>query len=160
MLSASVFRSVGTQNFDNGSSEGISHTLDQSIGANLAGPITERGASPERRHVARGHRYARVRRRLPLHARSASGRTISRSAAQHVIAGFDFVHEHGVSIDTSGFGAPYDVTRDNAGAFGGWRVQDGAFDSELSGRYDHYGAFGSAFSGSAAVGWNSPTTCA
>ena len=71
-------------------------------------------------------------------------------ASQHLIAGFDYVHDHGVSIDTSGFGAPYDISRDNGGVFGGWRVQDGAFDSEISGRYDHYDAFGSAFSGSGA----------
>ena len=61
--------------------------------------------------------------------------------------------KHGISIDTSGFGAPYDVTRDNAGVFGGWRAHDGAIDGELSGRYDHYDAFGSAFSGSGALGW-------
>ena len=45
------------------------------------------------------------------------------------------------------------MKRDNAGAFGGWRVDNGAFDSELSGRYDHYDDFGSAFSGSGALGW-------
>ena len=59
----------------------------------------------------------------------------------------------GISIDSSGFGAPYDVSRDNSGVFGGWRVQDGALDGEVAGRYDHYDAFGRAFSGSAGVGW-------
>ncbi len=154
-LSASGFRSVGTQNFDNGSSDGISHTLDQSIGANLAGPITDMwthrlsiGTSREDIDTpafSDGYRSTRDQ--------VSWTNDVTLSNAQHVIAGFDYVHEHGVSIDTSGFGAPYDVTRDNAGAFGGWRVQDGAFDSELSGRYDHYDAFGSAFSGSAAAGW-------
>jgi vitamin B12 transporter len=154
-LSASGFRSVGTQSFDNGASDGVSHTLDQSIGANLAGPLTETwthrlnvGTSREDIDTpafADGYRSTRDQ--------VSWTNEVMLSSAQHVIAGFDYVHEHGISIDTSGFGAPYDVTRENAGVFGGWRVRDGAFDSEVSGRYDHYDAFGSAFSGSGAVGW-------
>jgi vitamin B12 transporter len=154
-LSASGLRSVGTQSFDNGATDGISHTLDQSIGANLAGPITDTwthrlSVATSREDIdtpafSDGYRSTREQVSWINDVTIASG--------QHVIAGFDYVHEHGISIDTSGFGAPYDVTRDNAGAFGGWRVQDGAFDSELSGRYDHYDGFGSALSGSGAVGW-------
>jgi vitamin B12 transporter len=154
-LSASGIRSVGTQNFDNGASDGISHTLDQSIGANLAGPITQTwshrlsiGTSREDIDTpafANGLRSTRNQ--------VSWANDIALDPSQHLIAGFDYVHEHGVSIDTSGFGAPYAISRDNAGAFGGWRVNDDAFDSELSARYDHYDAFGSALSGSAAGGW-------
>ena len=154
-LSASGFRSVGTQNFDNGASDGISHTLDQSLGANLAGAISDTwqhrlsiGTSREDIETpAFEEAYRSTREQVSW------TNDIALSAAQHIVGGFDYVHDHGVSIDTSGFGAPYDVTRDNAGVFGGWRVRDGALDSELSGRYDHYDAFGGAFSGSGALGW-------
>jgi vitamin B12 transporter len=78
---------------------------------------------------------------------------IAVAANQHVIAGIDLVHDRGISIDSSGFGAPYDVARNASGAFAGWRAQQGAFDSELSGRYDHDNEFGSAVSGSGAIGW-------
>ena len=154
-LSASGFRSVGTQNFDNGATDGISHTLDQSLGANLAGAIT--GTWSHRLSVSTSREDIDT----PAFAdgfRSTRNQVswtndVTVDPTQHLIAGVDYVHDHGVSIDTSGFGAPYDVTRDNAGVFGGWRVDNGALDSELSGRYDHYDGFGGAFSGSGAFGW-------
>jgi vitamin B12 transporter len=155
-LSASGLRIVGTENFDNGATDGIWHTLDQSIGADLAGPITPTWS----------HRLSIASSRedidIPAFANALHStrdqvswaNDITLDPSQHLIAGVDYVHDHGVSIDTSGgFGAPYQVNRDNAGAFGGWRVDNGAFDSELSGRYDHYDNFGSAFSGSGAFGW-------
>ena len=136
-LSASGIRSVGTQSFDNGATDGVSHTLDQTIGANLAGPITETwshrlsiGTSREDIDTpafANGLRSTRDQ--------LSWANDIALDPSQHLIGGLDYVHDHGVSIDTSGgFGAPYTVNRDNAGAFGGWRVDNGAFDSELSGR--------------------------
>jgi vitamin B12 transporter len=154
-LSASAFRSVGTQSFDNGASDGYSHTLDQSMGVNLAGAISDSwthrlsvGTSREDIDTpAFSDGYRSTRDQISW------ANDVTLSTTQHLIAGVDYVHDHGISIDTSGFGAPYDVTRNNSGVFGGWRVQDGAFDSELSGRYDHYDAFGGAFSGSGAVGW-------
>ena len=155
-LSASGIRSVGTQNFDNGATDGVSHTLDQSIGASLAGPITQTwshrlsiGTSREDIDTPAFENGLRSTRNQVSWAND-----IALDVSQHVVAGFDYVHDHGVSIDRSGgFGAPYSVDRDNAGAFGGWRLDNGAFDSELSGRYDHYDNFGSAFSGSGAFGW-------
>ena len=154
-LSATVFRSVGTQNFDNGSTDGISHTLDQSIGANLAGAISDTwqdrlSIGTSREDIATPAFEEALR---STRQQLSWTNDVALSSSQHIVAGFDYVHDHGVSIDTSGFGAPYDISRDNDGAFAGWRVQDGAFDSEISGRYDHYDAFGSAFSGSGAVGW-------
>lgn len=155
-LSASVFRSEGTQSFDNGDpGQGISQTLDQAIGVNLEGPLAANwqqrlsvGTSREDIDTpAFESAYRSTREQLSW------TNDVALSTMQHIIAGIDYVHDRGVSIDNSGFGAPYDVSRDNAGAFAGWRVQDGAFNSEISGRYDHYDAFGSAFSGSAAAGW-------
>ena len=154
-LSASILRSEGTQSFDNGASDGISHTLDQAAGVNLEGDLAADwhhrlsvGTSREDIDTpAFQSGYRSTREQLSW------ANDVALSTTQHVVAGFDYVHERGISIDDSGFGAPYDMTRNDGGAFGGWRVNDGALDGELSGRYDHYDNFGSAFSGSAAAGW-------
>jgi vitamin B12 transporter len=150
-LSGSVFRSEGTQDFD----QGRSHTLDQSAGITLAGALSDSwqhrlsiGTSREDIDTpAFESAYRSTREQLNW------TNDVALSTMQHVIAGFDYVHDRGISIDNSGFGAPYDVSRDNSGVFAGWRAQQGALDSDVSGRYDHYDAFGSAFSGSAALGW-------
>ncbi len=155
-LSASVFHSEGTQSFDNGSfGPGVSHTLDQAIGANLEGPLSPSWSQrlsigTSREDIATPaflDAFRSTREQL------AWTNDVTLSATQHLVAGVDFNHDRGVSIDSSGFGAPYDMSRDNSGAFAGWRVADGALDSELSGRYDHNSSFGGAFSGSAAAGW-------
>lgn len=154
-LSASVFRSQGTQSFDNGADPGISHTLDQAIGANLEGPLT----SSWSQRLSVGSSREDIVTPAFLDAFRSTREQLSwtndltLSATQHLVAGIDFNHDRGVSVDDSGFGAPYDVSRDNTGVFAGWRVADGAFDSELSGRYDHYSTFGNAFSGSIAGGY-------
>ena len=155
-LSATVFRSEGTQSFDNGiPGPGDSTTLDQAIGATLEGPLTDSwsdrlsvGTSRENIDTpAFADGYRSTREQLSW------TNDVAFSTTQHLIAGLDYVHDRGVSIDTSGFGAPYNISRDNGGAFAGWRASDGAFDSEFSGRYDHYDDFGGAFSGSVAGGW-------
>ncbi len=154
-ISVSALRSEGTQNFDNGVSDGISHTLDQAIGTALEGDVNAMwhqrlslGTSREDLATpAFDSAYRSTR------EQASWTNDFALSAAQHLIAGFDAVHERGISIDTSGFGAPYDKSRDIDGAFAGWRVASGAFDSEIAGRYDHNSQFGGAFSGSAAGGW-------
>jgi len=155
-LSASVFRSEGTQNFDNGGAgDGISHTLDQAIGINLEGAISDEwsqrlsiGSSREDISTpAFFDAFRSTREQLSwINEFTVSDR-------QHVVSGLDFNHDRGVSLDFSGFGAPYDVSRNNAGAFAGWHGQDGGLDGEVSGRYDHNDQFGSAFSGSIAGGY-------
>ncbi|HZP67987.1 MAG TPA: TonB-dependent receptor, partial [Rudaea sp.] len=154
-LSASLFRSEGTQSFDNGATDGISHTLDQAAGVNLEGPL----AAAWRQRLSLGtsrediatpafqSAYRSTREQLSW------SNDVALSTMQHLVGGVDYVHERGISIDYSGFGAPYDVSRDDAAAFAGWHAGQGALDGEVSGRYDHYSDFGSAFSGSAAVGW-------
>ncbi|MGH8091319.1 MAG: TonB-dependent receptor plug domain-containing protein, partial [Rudaea sp.] len=154
-LSASLLRSEGTQNFDNGASDGISHTLDQAIGLALEGDMTntwhQRLALGTAREDISTPAFAAAYHSTREQAAWTNDVTVS--GAQHLVAGIDAAHERGVSIDLSGFGAPYEKARDMAGAFAGWRVSDGAFDSELAGRYDHNSVFGGAFSGSAAGGW-------
>lgn len=154
-LSANLFRSEGTQNFDNGASDGISHTLDQAIGAALEGDVTnawhQRLALGTSREDIVTPAFADAY--YSTREQASWTNDVTLSDLQHLVAGFDAVHERGVSIDTSGFGAPYVKARDINGVFAGWRVADGAFDSELAGRYDHNSQFGGAFSGSAAAGW-------
>ena len=156
-LSATLFRSQGGESFDNGNpGVGYSSTLDQAIGVNLDGPVTadwsqRLSAGTSREDLitpAFGSEYRTTREQL------AWTNDVALSATQRLVAGADFVHERGVTVDTTGFGAPYDDSRNNSGVFGGWHAQAGAVDAELAGRYDHNSDFGSAFSGSAAAGWN------
>ncbi len=155
-LSASAFRSVGTQSFDNGAyGPGISHTLDQAIGVNLEGAITADwqhrlsvGTSRENIDTpAFGSAYRSTREQLSW------TNDIALTADQHLIAGIDSVHDRGRSLDTFGGVTQYDQTRDNTGVFGGWRLQHDAFDGEVSARYDHNSDFGGEFSGSLAGGY-------
>jgi vitamin B12 transporter len=155
-LSASLFRSAGSISFDNGDpGAGSSRTLDQAIGMNLAGPLADNwqqrvsvGTSRENIDTpAFGAGYRSTREQLSW------TNDVTLSSTQHLIAGMDYVHDKGISLDTFGGTTIYSATRENPGVFAGWRVADGAFDSELSARYDHNSTFGNAFSGSAAAGW-------
>ncbi|MBS0590778.1 MAG: TonB-dependent receptor [Proteobacteria bacterium] len=155
-LSASALRSVGTQSFDNGAfGPGISHTLDQAVGVNLEGAIT-----PDWQHrlalgttrtnidtPAFGSAYRSTREQLSW------TNDFAIAANQHLVAGFDSVHDRGRSLDTFGGATQYDKTRDNTGVFAGWRAQADALDGEVSGRYDHNSDFGGEFSGSIAGGY-------
>jgi vitamin B12 transporter len=150
-VSASIFRNEGGNDFD----QGHSRTLDQAAGVDLEGAVT----SNWQQHLSVGTSredidtpaFASAYRSTREQASWTNDFTVAPN--QHLIAGLDYVHDRGISIDTSGFGAPYDVSRDSSGAFAGWRAQQGALDGEISGRYDHNSQFGSAFSGSGALGW-------
>ncbi|MEO8802335.1 MAG: TonB-dependent receptor [Rudaea sp.] len=157
MLSATVFRSAGTQSFDNGDPGiGISHTLDQSIGTVLQGQLGANWQQKFSLGTAREDLDTPAFQSAYYSTRKQASwsNDFALSTMQHLIAGVDYVHDRGRSIDDSGFGAPYAQVRNNSGVFAGWKARDGALDSELSGRYDDNSAFGNAFSGSAAVGWN------
>jgi len=150
-LSGSILRSEGTLDFD----QGRSHTLDQAAAITLAGALGDAwqhrlsvGTSREDIDTpAFASAYRATREQL------AWTNDVALSTMQHLVAGVDYIHERGISIDDSGFGAPYDVSRNASGLFAGWHAQGGVLDGELSGRYDHYDAFGGRFSGSAAAGW-------
>jgi vitamin B12 transporter len=155
-LSATVFRSQGGESFDNGNpGVGYSSTLDQAIGVNLEGPVTtdwnqRLSAGTSREDLATpafGSIYRSTREQL------AWTNDVALSTTQRVVAGADFVHERGVTFDTTGFGAPYDMARNNGGIFAGWHAQQSAIDGDASARFDHNSEFGSALSGSAAIGW-------
>ena len=155
-LSASLFRNAGTVSFDNGDpGAGSSRTLDQAIGANLEGPLTQ----DWQQHLSVGSAredigtaafdtdYHSTREQLSW------TNDLTLSSTQHLIAGVDYLHDHGISEDTAGNTTVYAASRDNSGLFSGWRMADGAFNSELSARYDHDSTFGGAGSGSVAAGW-------
>jgi len=156
MLSATVFRNEGEVSFDNGSfGAGYSTTLDQAIGVNLEGPLATNwnqrlslGTSREDLDTpafGSGFRSTRVQ--------GAWVNDVTLSTTQHIVAGADYSHDRGVTLDSTGFGPTYDVARDDGGVFAGWHAQSGALNGELSGRYDDNSDFGGAFSGSGAIGW-------
>jgi vitamin B12 transporter len=155
-LSATLFRSEGSVSFDNGDpGAGSSRTLDQAIGANLDGNIAAGwqhrlsiGTSRENIETAAfGSAYRSTR------EQASWTNDFALSETQHLIAGADYVHDNGRSLDTFGGSTVYAKTRDNTGVFGGWRGDANPVDGEISARYDDNSTFGSAFSGSAAVGW-------
>lgn len=154
-LSASALRSEGSQSFDNGASDGISHTLDQAIGAAVEGNANDawhqRISFGTSREDIATPAFASAFRSTREQASWSNALTLA--GQQQVMAGIDAVHERGSSIDTSGFGAPYEKSRTLVGAFGGWRATSASIDGEFAARFDHNTQFGAAFSGSAALGW-------
>lgn len=154
-LSLNAWRSSGTQSFDNGAQDGMSHTLDQAIGAALDGNWTpdwqQRLALGTSREDIRTPAFASAYRSTREQASWTNA--IALSAAQQIVAGLDAAHERGASIDTSGFGAPYAQSRTLAAAFAGWHIELPGFDAEFAARHDHNSQFGGAFSGSAALAW-------
>ena len=72
---------------------------------------------------------------------------------QRLIAGIDHQRERGENIDTFGGTPVYRESRRNTGVYAGWQAAFGALDSELSLRHDDNSVFGSANTGSAALGW-------
>ena len=156
MLSGTVFRNEGGVSFDNGSfGAGHSTTLDQAIGLNLEGPLAPNwnqrlslGTSREDLETpAFGSAFRSTR------EQAAWVNDVTLSTTQHIVAGADYSHDRGVTLDSTGFGPTYDVARNDGGIFAGWHAQSGAVNGELSGRYDDNSDFGGAFSGSGAVGW-------
>jgi len=160
-LSATMFRNEGEVSFDNGAATsnsggtGHSTTLDQALGVNLEGLLApdwsqrlSLGTSREDLDTpafGSGFRSTRVQ--------GSWVNDLTLSTTQHIVAGADYNHDHGVTLDSTGFGPTYDVARNDGGAFAGWHAQSGAVNGELSGRYDDNSDFGGAFSGSGAVGW-------
>jgi vitamin B12 transporter len=156
MLSATLFRNEGGVSFDNGNpGVGYSTTLDQAIGANLEGTLATNwsqrlslGTSREDLDTpAFGSAFRSTR------EQAAWVNDVALSTTQHFVAGADYSHDRGVTLDTTGFGPSYDASRNDTGVFAGWHTQSGTLNGELSGRYDDNSAFGGAFSGSGAIGW-------
>ena len=151
LLSASLYRSQGDVQFDQGSSS----VIEQDAGINLEGDL----ASGWSHRLSIGN--AREDLDTPtFYTRYTTRRDsllwqndVKLSDTQRLIAGVDFLHEHGETRDTFGGTALYDDSRNDTAVFGGWQAGFGAFDSEVSLRRDDNSEFGGATTGSAALGW-------
>ena len=134
---------------------GTSHTIDQTFGVNLDGAITDGwsdhlGVGDNRRDLltpAYDSLFKSRRQTLTWQ------NTFALDDHQQLVAGIDYAHEHGVSLDTTVTAPVYDATRHNAGLFAGWHGARGGFDWELAARHDHNSQFGGATTGSLAAGF-------
>lgn len=151
VLSASLYRSQGEVQFD----QGYSDVIEQSGGVNLEGSLGENW----------NHRLAfgNSREDLDTPAFTTLHRTRRNSLLwqnefrldeqQRLVAGVDFVREKGETRDTSAGATVYQRERNNRAVFGGWRGDFGALETEVSLRRDDNGDFGGATTGSLALGW-------
>lgn len=151
VLSASLYRSQGEVQFD----QGYSDVIEQSGGVNLEGALADNW----------NHRLAFGNSREDLNTPAFTTRYKTRRNSllwqneirldeqQRLVAGVDFVREKGETLDTFSHTRTYGRERDNRALFAGWRGDFGAFDSELSLRRDDNDDFGGASTGSLALGW-------
>lgn len=151
LLSATLYRSQGQAQFD----QGYSDVIEQNVGIILEGELAENWS----------HRFALGNAREDLATPAYAALYLTRRNSllwqnewrvddnQHVVAGIDLLHDHGETRDTS-TGLPiYRDSRDDRALFGGWRATFGALDSEISLRHDANSEFGGATTGSLALGW-------
>jgi vitamin B12 transporter len=134
---------------------GTTHTINQTLGIDLDGNIADGWSE----HVGLGENRGDLltaaydslfkSRRQSLTWQN----TLELGARQALIAGFDYVREHGTSSDASGLVPVYDATRNNEGLFAGWNGHSGRLDWELAARHDHNSQFGNATTASVAAGW-------
>ena len=151
VLSGSIYRSQGQAQFD----QGYTNTINQTAGANLDGAISENWTH----HLGAG--FSREDLTTPVYGSAYQSRRWNLSwqnefrldEHQQLVGGIDYTHEKGQSLDLYAGSARVDDSRHDTGVFGGWRTNYGAFDSELSARYDDSSAYGSARTGSLALGW-------
>jgi vitamin B12 transporter len=151
LLSASIYRSQGEVEFD----QGNSNVIEQSVGLNLEGDLANGwshrlsiGNDREDLSTPTFFTTYRTRRDSLLWQND-----FKLSDTQRLIAGVDFIHDQGETRDTFGGTALYDDSRNDSALFGGWQAGFGAFDTEVSLRHDDNSEFGGATTGSAAAGW-------
>ena len=151
LLSASLYRSQGQSQFD----QGYTDIIEQTEGVNLEGPL---GTNWSHR-LSLGH--TREDLDTPTFGTTYLTRRTSLlwqnefrlDANQRLTAGFDFVHDKGETLDAFAGVPRYRDSRHDSALFVGWRATFGAFDSEVSARHDDNSAFGGATTGSLALGW-------
>lgn len=150
-LSVNALYSDSVNEFD----QGTSHTIEQDLGAALAGDISPRwfqrlsiGSARDDLDTPDYFELFRSRRQ------SATWLNIfTLTPNQSLTAGVERVHEHGEDVDTFANADVYAMSRDNTAAFTGWNGHLRAFDWELAARHDHNSVFGGATTGSAAAGY-------
>lgn len=134
---------------------GRSHVVNQTIGANLDGDLT-----PDwMQHLGIGDDRSDLL--TPVYDSFYKSRrqslswqnTFQIAPNQQIVAGMDYVREHGISLDTGADAPIYDQARRNEALFAGWHGSLRNFDWELAARHDHNSQFGGATTGSAAAGY-------
>ncbi|HKE47710.1 MAG TPA: TonB-dependent receptor [Rhodanobacteraceae bacterium] len=151
LVSASVYRSQGEVEFD----QGNSNVIEQDAGVNLEGDLADGWSHRLSIGNAREDLNTPTYYTLYLTRRDSLlwQNDFKLSDTQRLIAGIDYLHESGETRDTFAGAALYDDSRNDTAVFGGWQAGFGAFDSELSLRHDDNSEFGGATTGSAALGW-------
>ncbi|MEO6967215.1 MAG: TonB-dependent receptor [Rhodanobacteraceae bacterium] len=150
-LSASTLYNDSVNQFD----QGTSHTIEQDLGAAVAGDVTTRwyqrfSIGSARDDLATPDFFELFRSRR----QSATWLNIfSPGPNQSLTAGLEHVHELGENLDTFAQSDVYAVSRDNDAAFAGWNGHLHAFDWQLAARHDRNSVFGGATTGSGAAGW-------
>jgi len=150
-LSANALYSDSVNEFD----QGTSHTIEQDLGAALAGDISPRwfqrlslGSARDDLDTPDFFELFRSRRQ------SATWLNIfTLTPDQSLTAGVERVHESGENVDTFAGADMFNQSRDNTAAFAGWNGHVQSFDWELAARHDHNSVFGGASTGSGAFGW-------
>jgi vitamin B12 transporter len=150
-LSANALYSDSVNEFD----QGASHTIEQDLGAALAGDVSPHwfqrlSLGSARDDLATPAFFSLFRSRR----QSATWLNIfTLSPGQSLTAGLERLHEAGENVDTFAGSDVFDQSRNNTAAFAGWNGHLQAFDWEVAARHDHNSVFGGANTGSAAIGW-------
>jgi len=150
-LSANALYSDSVNEFD----QGVSHVIEQDLGAALSGDISPRwfqrlsiGSARDDLDTPDFFELFRSRRQ------SATWMNIfTLTPDQSLTAGAERVHESGENVDTFADADVFDQSRDNTAAFAGWNGHLRSFDWELAARRDHNSVFGGATTGSGAIGY-------
>ncbi|HET9834870.1 MAG TPA: TonB-dependent receptor [Rhodanobacteraceae bacterium] len=150
-LAANALYSDSVNEFD----QGVSHVIEQDLGAALAGDISPRwfqrlsiGSARDDLNTPDFFELFRSRRQ------SATWLNIfTLTPNQSLTAGVERVHESGENVDTFAGSDVFDQSRDNTAGFAGWNGHLQAFDWEVAARHDHNSVFGGATTGSAAIGY-------
>ena len=150
-LAANLVRSTGTVEFAGGESDftqqAATASLEGPLGADWRHRLTVGDAREDYETAAYFTAFESRRRTLGWQ------NEYSLSADQRIIAGVDHVRERGENRDTFSGTPVFRESRRNTGVYAGWQGGFGALDSEVSLRHDDNSEFGTANTGSAALGW-------
>lgn len=149
-LSATLLRNDSDNAFD----QGRTHVVEQSAGVGLDGALADGWTHRLSLGLARDSLLTPdFFSLLKSHRESLTWQnTFALGAQQRLIAGLEYVEEHGESRDTFAGSTLYADSRHNAAAFAGWQGDAGRLDWELAARRDQNSEFGGATTGSAALG--------
>ena len=150
-LSGSVLRSDANVDFN----QGASQVIEQAAGVNLDGALTP----TLRQHISLGYDREDLDtpayQSLALSRRQQAGYQLDWTflPGQQLLGGVDWMHERGISRDTSTNTDVYAQSRNNLGVYAGWYGQAQRWNWQLAARHDRNSLFGGVTTGSAAAGY-------